>query len=88
MSQTVPLVGHLSCPPMSATATLQVRNPSPFSSTATSKSPSAPRVSHRIAVSCSSVRRRGRPSSFPFALAASNLTLVLRLMLWRSWLAT
>ena len=30
MRQTVSLVGHLSCPPMSATATLQARNPSPF----------------------------------------------------------
>ena len=39
--------------------------------------------SWRMAVSCSSVRRRGWPSSFPFALAASNPTLV-RLMHWRS----
>ena len=38
-------------------------------------------------MSCSTVRRRSRPSSFPFALAASNLALVLRLMLWRSSLA-
>lgn len=39
-------------------------------------------------VSCSPVRRRGRPSSLPFALAASRPALVRRLMLWRSWLAT
>ena len=44
--------------------------------------------SWRMAVSCSLVRRRVRPSSFSLALAASNPALVLRLMLWHSWLAT